>query len=119
MSRSIAPSLPPDDVRSFFGRWYRPANMVVENARNPAFSSNCSADLKAKGGKGSIAEQIAASSVDVVLGGGRWLGGPGVEVSLEQKHARHDIARGECHDGDVTRRTQLFVRNRVGEKIPP
>ena len=37
---------------------------------NPAFSTDCSADLKANGGKGSIAEQIAASRVDVVLGGG-------------------------------------------------
>lgn len=48
-----------------------PAGMVVENARNPAFSANCSADLKANGGKGSIAEQIAASPVDIVLGGGQ------------------------------------------------
>ena len=30
----------------------------------------CSADLKANGGKGSIAEQLAASGVDVILGGG-------------------------------------------------
>jgi alkaline phosphatase len=31
---------------------------------------DCSADLKANGGKGSIAEQLAASSLDVILGGG-------------------------------------------------
>lgn len=30
----------------------------------------CKADLKANGGKGSIAEQLAASSLDVILGGG-------------------------------------------------
>jgi alkaline phosphatase len=48
-----------------------PANMVAANARNPAFSSNCSTDLKVNGGRGSIAEQIAASPVDVVLGGGQ------------------------------------------------
>ncbi len=47
-----------------------PRSMVVNNARNPAFSSDCSADYKARGGKGSISEQIAASQVDIVLGGG-------------------------------------------------
>ncbi len=31
----------------------------------------CEDDLKANGGKGSIAEQLAASSLDVILGGGR------------------------------------------------
>jgi len=47
-----------------------PRGMVFVNERNPALSSNCSADLKANGGKGSIAEQIAASPLDIVLGGG-------------------------------------------------
>jgi alkaline phosphatase len=47
-----------------------PRTMVSRNASNPAFSTNCSADLKANGGKGSIAEQIAASRIDIVLGGG-------------------------------------------------
>jgi alkaline phosphatase len=47
-----------------------PADMVSENARLPAFSADCSADLKARGGKGSIAEQIAASPLDTALGGG-------------------------------------------------
>jgi alkaline phosphatase len=46
-----------------------PRAMVSTNA-NPAFSTDCSADLKANGGKGSIAEQIAASKIDIVLGGG-------------------------------------------------
>jgi alkaline phosphatase len=32
---------------------------------------DCSADLKANGGKGSVSEQLAASSLHVVLGGGR------------------------------------------------
>ena len=44
--------------------------MVARNANSPAFSTDCSADLKANGGKGSIAEQIAASRIDIVLGGG-------------------------------------------------
>ncbi len=47
-----------------------PRGMVTRNATNPAFSADCSADYKANGGLGSIAEQIAASKVDVVLGGG-------------------------------------------------
>jgi alkaline phosphatase len=48
-----------------------PRAMVNRNAENPVFSSDCSGDLKANGGKGSIAEQIAVSNVDVVLGGGQ------------------------------------------------
>jgi alkaline phosphatase len=47
-----------------------PRSMVARNATNSAFSTDCSRDLKSNGGKGSIAEQIAASNVDVVLGGG-------------------------------------------------
>jgi alkaline phosphatase len=47
-----------------------PRAMVTSNPTNPAFASDCSKDLKSNGGKGSIAEQIAASSIDIVLGGG-------------------------------------------------
>ncbi len=47
-----------------------PDDMVKTNARMPMFSTDCTSDLKANGGKGSIAEQIAASALDVVLGGG-------------------------------------------------
>lgn len=47
-----------------------PADMVTENERMPAFSADCSQDLKANGGRGSIAEQIAASPLDIALGGG-------------------------------------------------
>lgn len=53
----------------------------------------------------------------VVLGGGRWLGGPGIEVSLHDRHASYDVARSERHAGDVTERTQMFVRNRTGDKV--
>ena len=35
-----------------------------------AMAGSCPADLAANGGKGSIAEQIAASRIDIVLGGG-------------------------------------------------
>jgi hypothetical protein len=55
----------------------------------------------------------------VVAGGGRWLGGPGIEVNLEAKEASYDIAKGERHSGDVTLRTKLFVRSRLGDKFRP
>ena len=38
-----------------------PRSMVPTQPEHPVFSTTCSADLKANGGKGSIAEQIAAS----------------------------------------------------------
>lgn len=47
-----------------------PRSMVQRNPNNPRFSTDCSADLKANGGKGSISEQIAASGLNIVLGGG-------------------------------------------------
>lgn len=47
-----------------------PAAMVRRNERIPSFSTNCSLDLKSNDGRGSIAEQIAASKLDIVLGGG-------------------------------------------------
>ncbi|HEY9183267.1 MAG TPA: alkaline phosphatase [Gammaproteobacteria bacterium] len=47
-----------------------PRSMVPRSQGNGLFTTNCSADLKANGGQGSISEQIAASRVDVVLGGG-------------------------------------------------
>jgi alkaline phosphatase len=47
-----------------------PRSMVRRNETDTAFLVDCSDDLKANGGKGSIAEQIAASRVDIVLGGG-------------------------------------------------
>jgi DNA-binding NarL/FixJ family response regulator len=52
----------------------------------------------------------------VVLGGGRWVGGPGLDVSLEQKYAYHDIATHDLHTGEVTVRTQLFMRDRLADK---
>jgi alkaline phosphatase len=45
-----------------------PRGMAPRNAG--LFVGHCTADLKANGGMGSIAEQIAASALDVVLGGG-------------------------------------------------
>jgi alkaline phosphatase len=45
--------------------------MVSSDASNAALAADCPADLKASGGQGSIAEQIAASRIDIVLGGGQ------------------------------------------------
>lgn len=53
----------------------------------------------------------------VVLGGGRWLGGPGLEVKLQNKYSSYDIAKNDRHSGDVTKRTKLFVKGRVGDKV--
>ena len=48
-----------------------PRNMIPQRNPNSVFPPiSCVPDLKANGGKGSIAEQIAASALDVVLGGG-------------------------------------------------
>ena len=47
-----------------------PRSMLPDTANPNALSGDCPADLKANGGKGSIAEQIAASRIDIVLGGG-------------------------------------------------
>lgn len=46
-----------------------PSGMVRE--QEGGYAGDCHADLKANGGKGSIAEQIAASRIDIVLGGGQ------------------------------------------------
>jgi alkaline phosphatase len=48
-----------------------PENMARNNARNPRASYECTGDYKRNGGKGSIAEQIAAGTMDIVLGGGK------------------------------------------------
>jgi alkaline phosphatase len=47
-----------------------PRAMASTSPNDRALSGNCPADLAVNGGKGSIAEQIAASSIDIVLGGG-------------------------------------------------
>jgi len=43
---------------------------MVNVSYNDIILGDCSGDLKANGGKGSIAEQLAASALDVILGGG-------------------------------------------------
>lgn len=55
--------------------------------------------------------------VNVVLGGGRWFDGPGVEVQMENKFTRYEISRGTQHPGDVTMRTRTYVRQNVPDKL--
>lgn len=78
-------------------------------------------DALATGADGVIAltdpPHLWRECLHVVLGGGRWLGGPGLEVSLQHKDASYDIAKNEQHPGDVTVRTRMFVKGRVGDKV--
>ena len=87
----------------------------------PRFEAARMVELIAHGADGALALHDPPESwreaLHVVLGGGRWLGGPGLEISLEQKHARYDVAKGSHHSGDVTMRTKLFVKGRVGDKF--
>lgn len=48
-----------------------PDDMVEIVYRGVSLGTRCSADRKASGGAGSIAEQLAGSGLDVILGGGR------------------------------------------------
>lgn len=77
-------------------------------------------DVLARGVDGVISMNDPPSAwregLNVVLGGGRWVGGPGLDVSLEQKYASYGIATHDRHSGDVTMRTQLFVKDRLGEE---
>jgi hypothetical protein len=67
----------------------------------------------------SIAEPLSAwrECLNVVRGGARWLGGPGLHVNLEANDTSYAISKGESHEGDVTMRTRLFVRGRVADKL--
>lgn len=47
-----------------------PENMVEQGARLSTATTDCSADYKRNDGRGSIAEQIASSKLDIILGGG-------------------------------------------------
>jgi hypothetical protein len=74
----------------------------------------------ARGADGVIAlkdpPEMWRECVHVVLGGGRWLGGPGLDVQLEDKESSYDIAVNQRHTGEVTLRTKLFIRNRLADK---
>ena len=47
-----------------------PESMQRNNERFPQFSFDCHVDRRSNGGPGSIAEQIARSKLDIILGGG-------------------------------------------------
>ena len=47
-----------------------PDDMVKTDEQFPQDSTDCSADYKSNGGRGSIAEQIADSNLDLIFGGG-------------------------------------------------
>ena len=47
-----------------------PDNMVEQSERLSSATTDCSADYKKNGGRGSIAEQIASSKLNIILGGG-------------------------------------------------
>ncbi len=47
-----------------------PDNMVEQGERLSSATTDCSADYKKNGGRGSIAEQIASSKLNIILGGG-------------------------------------------------
>ena len=74
----------------------------------------------ARGADGVIAlkdpPEMWRECVHVVLGGGRWLGGPGLDVQLEDNSSSYDIATNQRHKGDITLRTKLFVRSRLADK---
>jgi len=47
-----------------------PSTMVLEDRTHPQYSTDCAKDFRDRGGRGSVAEQIALSRVDLMLGGG-------------------------------------------------
>ncbi len=67
----------------------------------------------------SVTEPLAAwrECLNVVRGGARWLGGPGLHVNLESKYASYGIAKRESHAGDITIRTKLFAKTNIVDKF--
>jgi alkaline phosphatase len=72
----------------------RPSEMVKENERLPWASTNCSNDYKSNGGQGSIAEQVATSKFDILLGGGTGYFSELIEGSSDQTVIADAEARG-------------------------
>lgn len=55
--------------------------------------------------------------LNVVLGGGRWVDGPGIEVRLQHKYTSYTVTKAANHEGDVTLRTRSFVSRSVDDKL--
>ena len=69
---SVTDATPASFVAHINNRWCQgPESMAGTFMRAPQLAYECSSSIKSNGGLGSIAEQIAYSSVDIVLGGGR------------------------------------------------
>ncbi len=73
---------------------------------------DCSADLKANGGSGSISEQLAASSLDVILGGGRNRFSP---VAEGESMTVEDLAKSNGFQ--VVTKTAELLEATPGEKL--
>jgi alkaline phosphatase len=81
-----------------------PEDMARNNARNPRASYECTGDYKKNGGKGSIAEQIAAGTMDIVLGGGTKYFDQVAEGESEKRVLQ--LARANGYEV-ITRRSEL------------
>jgi alkaline phosphatase len=69
---SVTDATPASFVAHINNRWCQgPESMAGTFMRAPQLAYECSNSIRSNGGLGSIAEQIAYSSVDIVLGGGR------------------------------------------------
>ena len=102
---SVTDATPASFVGHINMRWCQgPEQMQMQDRIFPSRFIDCSADLLVNGGKGSLAEQIARSGLDVIMGGG----------------ARYFASAAESNDGKtvvdvaedngfdvVTRREQL------------
>lgn len=67
---SVTDATPAVFMANVSQRFCENPEMMVQAKIGGNWYADCEADLIAKGGKGSISEQVAASKVDVVLGGG-------------------------------------------------
>jgi len=68
---SVTDATPASFVAHINNRWCQgPESMEGTFLRAPQLSYNCADSARSNGGPGSIAEQIATSDVDIVLGGG-------------------------------------------------
>jgi alkaline phosphatase len=69
---SVTDATPASFVAHINNRWCQgPESMAGTFMRAPQLAYECNSSVRSNGGLGSIAEQIAYSSVDIVLGGGR------------------------------------------------
>ena len=91
---SVTDATPASFVAHIGGRFCEGPSDMLPTPTDP----RCPDDLKARGGAGSIAEQLAASGVDVLLGGGyEYFDQPdeaGVSVLHRAREAGYRIVRG-------------------------